>query len=690
MSPMTRPVRAACGLVTSLVAAAGLSLAAQTAGVSAPDSSGQTFRAGTEAVLVDVYPQKNGQIVTGLTQDQFAVFEDGKPQKIESLQFVRVEPRGAEPAHADPNTVAEMRTMAADPHVRLFAVYLDTTHTTFSGGSAIRRPLLDFLDRAIGPDDLFGAMVPAMRPSDLAFGRHAESIQSTLAALAANAQRDRSDTDPTDPMEETLKYCFASSGDGADPVPKLLERRREDRVLTSLEDLVKYLGGLREARTVVLVVTDGWLLYQPDPSLTDLTAKIVFGRPGATSIPTPRLPGRPVTAAQQDPSSSCLSEANRLASLDDQQKLRDIIQLASQNNVSFYPVASGGLSVFDTDIVHAPQAASGPGGPPLSQSMSNVRDRVGALRTLADGTGGLAVVDTNDLAGGLERASNDVSAYYLLTYYSTNDKRDGRYRRIEVKVKTPGLSVRARPGYTSDVAARAAAPPPAATTPTGVAAALARLRPEPPDLATSVRRTPGAFSIVAELGSAVAGRPEWSDGGTVSVDIMSSSGERLAGAQATIGPGARSAAIEVPFTETAPVQVRTKVATRGAAFEDRLDVAMPMADALLGDPLMSRATPSPRSPLWPVAGYEFRRTERLHVDVPLLAAVEQRTVRLLDRKGQPLAVTPAVSDRDLNGQRGLAIDLNLVPLADGDYVIEIEAVHGSLTDRTLVAFRVAG
>src|SRR5262249_52122124 len=151
------------------------------------------------------------------------------------------------------------------------------------------------------------------------------------------------------------------------------------------------------------------------------------------------------------------------------------------------------------------------------------------------------------------------------------------------------------------------------------------------------------------------------------VEILNAAGDRLASADGTIAAGARSTVVDVHLSQASAVQVHTKVTTRGGAFEDKEDVAMPPGGALIGDPLVSRATPSPRSPLCPVAGLEFRRAERLHVDVSLTGDTDRRSVRLLDRKGQPLAVSPAVTDRDTDGHPGLAIDLNLVPLADGDY-----------------------
>src|SRR5437762_3373502 len=89
--------------------------------------SGQrpVFRAGAVLVTVDAYPQKDGKIVEGLTRDDFEILEDGKPQKVDAFDFVRVEPALTESARRDPNTVGEANTLAADPRNRVFVAYLD-------------------------------------------------------------------------------------------------------------------------------------------------------------------------------------------------------------------------------------------------------------------------------------------------------------------------------------------------------------------------------------------------------------------------------------------------------------------------------------------------------------------------------------------------------------------------------------
>jgi VWFA-related protein len=69
------------------------------------------------------------------------------------------------------------------------------------------------------------------------------------------------------------------------------------------------------------------------------------------------------------------------------------------------------------------------------------------LNTLAEDTGGFLVRGTNDLAGGLRRMLDDNDSYYLLAYEPSNTRRDGRFRRIEVRLRRPGLTARTRKGY---------------------------------------------------------------------------------------------------------------------------------------------------------------------------------------------------------------------------------------------------
>ena len=74
-------------------------------------------------------------------------------------------------------------------------------------------------------------------------------------------------------------------------------------------------------------------------------------------------------------------------------------------------------------------------------------DRTAAFRRMSEATGGFALVNSNSVDEALARIVRENSSYYLLGFTSANERRDGRYRRLEVRVRRPGLTVRARDGY---------------------------------------------------------------------------------------------------------------------------------------------------------------------------------------------------------------------------------------------------
>ncbi len=75
---------------------------------------------------------------------------------------------------------------------------------------------------------------------------------------------------------------------------------------------------------------------------------------------------------------------------------------------------------------------------PVRGFLSELQRSQDSLRTLATETGGFAAVNRNDFTDAFARIVRENSSYYVLGYYPTNDRRDGRFRRIEVRVKRPG------------------------------------------------------------------------------------------------------------------------------------------------------------------------------------------------------------------------------------------------------------
>src|SRR4029078_7416036 len=73
------------------------------------------------------------------------------------------------------------------------------------------------------------------------------------------------------------------------------------------------------------------------------------------------------------------------------------------------------------------------------------------LSTLASDTGGSAFTDTNDFGEAFTQVVKDISSYYILGFASSNQSKDGRFRRISVRLKNKsGVRIEARNGYYAD------------------------------------------------------------------------------------------------------------------------------------------------------------------------------------------------------------------------------------------------
>jgi VWFA-related protein len=673
------------------------------------------FRAGAVLVTVDAYPQRNGQIVEGLSPADFEVLEDGKPQKVETFDFVRVEPALTDSARVDPNTVRDANALAADPRNRTFVAFLDSNHVTKEGSFRTRKPLTDTLNRVLAANDLFGVMTPKMQGRDITFGRKLMSIEDQLTHAWPWGERDSIMPDAEDDL---LTQCVGVSGNGqrqqgtdgamVRPLVDILKLRyREDQTLTSIESMVRFLAGLREARTVVLMFTDGWVLYEPesdqnlnnkawDPSKGDLP------KPGIYRGPTGQL-----TMDNPYDTTKCMAEVARLESLDDKRRFRDLLGEASRANITFYPVNPGGLAAFDTSMSQSvgQNPLAGPGQTVLAQDQQMLHDRIENLRTMAENTDGFAVVNTNDVAGGLAKVVNDVSAYYLLGYYSTNTKFDGRYRRIQVKTAQQGVTIKARRGYLAPNEANAKAAPAAATPPgpspdaglvDAAVGALARLRDSAEVLTYSIV-DPSELTVVAEIPSTQIAAGRWTQGGELSVVATGPGGEAVGNGTAKIDVASRGALVRLPLAADAkgPWRVNVAVTSGGDRLEDRISVEQGKMGTLLNKPVVYRAAPGPRSPLRPVADFQFRRTERVHIEWPEVKPLDQRQARLLNKSGQSVAAALTVTERPREGQgasgaapTALAVDLNLAPLGPGDYVIDVTVGAGADVERRLLAIRV--
>lgn len=633
---------------------------AQQSGQTTPTQQPQqpVFRAGVNFVQVDAYPTgSDGKIVEGLTGKDFQLLEDGIPQQIESTEFIRVDMNTPEAERRDPNTQEEGNRLAADPRNRVFVVFLDRYHNSLSGGYAMQLPVVDMLNRMLAPNDLFGVATVLTRGRDLVLGRQTKTIEDQLArhwtwGLASGVI-------DLEPEEQHIQRCYGNA-----LALEVAARTREERTLRAIDDLMTHLGSLREARKVFIVFTKGWPLFRPDRSRAEsLLRPVDANAPRVGVSTTGTLTTTPAVAPGMADWTRCSTELLRAFGLDNHRTFEDLLDHANQNNVTFYPVNPDGLTGARQDV----------------------------LRSLANETDGFTTM-TNDMRAHLKRIADDVSAYYVLGYYS-NAKQDGAFHKTDVKVSRPDTTVKARRGYRATKLTEGAAAPgsPKAGAPadmTDALGVLSRLRPAA-ELFLTGRADESGLALVAELAGNIASTGTWLDGASVVVTASSASGAETQG-KGRIDAGARGAIVRVPLPAgIGPYRTDVRVTSGRQELTERIEFSSPAQTAdLIGAPLLYRATPAASSPLRPVADMQYRRTERAHIEWPIRSAIDQRSARLLAKDGNPLPVPVTLSERDSNGTNVLAADLNLAPLAVGDYIIEVTAAAGPRSEKKYVALRI--
>jgi VWFA-related protein len=672
----------------------------------APPQGQPRFRAGANLVRLDAYVIADGQAVTDLTLQDFEVLEDNVPQRLESFELIKPRARGPENEVREPNTVAESRQMAAEADARVFVLFMDIWHVQLDGSYRAQTPVLNLLGKIIGQDDLVGVMTPEMSARNLTLARRTATLEGILRDNWFWGQRNRLNS--PDPREEELRFCYPDSGDTEGVAEAVILRRRAIKTLDAIEDLVIHLEGIREERKFVVLLSEGWLLPRPDQNLSRTIRQP--GTSGSGQPPPPVTIGTPPGSGRlgTDPDrtgvswGTCERERAMIAHTDLDQQFRTLLQRANRANVSFYPLDARGLVVFDEPI--------GPRQPPLpSVDAAGLRARHETLRELAINTDGFAIVDTNNVELGLARMVQDTNSYYLLGYYSTNTKLDGRYRRLTVRVKRPGVEVRARPGYLAPTEADMASarvdglmngsPPGYSTFPPGFARALERLTPARGTLPVRVHAAASLRGIwvTTELDASTLKAVEWQQGGQAQVRFEHERGTTAPfETDVTIDAGQRAFNVSPPPGVTlAPGRyvVRVQLTAKGHSvpLQATVDVTVPDEGALLSESgLTFRRGPSTGLNYVPTADARYRRTERVRLEVPRIGDGGTATARLLGRDGQPLPVPVTVSERadDTRQSRFVVVDLTLAPLAPGEYVIEIKVDRDGKASGLAYGFRI--
>jgi len=645
---------------------------------------------------VDVYPTKGGQPVQDLTAADFEIYEDNKLQTVDNFEHIVVQGGGPQSERIEPSSQREMLQAAANPRNRVFVIFLDVSHVGLVGSHQITEPLLRMITRILGPNDLIGLITSSMSASELVLSRRTEVTEEQLRRVLPWGERGTLARDDRERMYAECSPPLATErGIESAIAREMIERKRERAALESLQDLVRYMGAIREERKAVITITEGWLLFRPDESLMKLRKDPYTGQtdPVPTTDPvgvgpTGKLTTKDTRSFNTSSKEDCDADRVRLASMDDDDFMRQIINDANRWNMSFYPVDPRGLAVFDTDL--------GPNPPPtIVQDAKMLKSRSNSLHDLALGTDGIFNNSSNDLDGILKKVSDDLTSYYLLGYYSTNTKFDGSYRSLKVRVKRPGVEVRARNGYRAataeEVSTKRKAPdgPEAAIT-QPLNAALGSLGRTRPDARVYLYATtaPGSdlLWIAGEFASTPGRSDEWSQGATTDLQVLT--GGEPATARVTTRAGEKNfiTSVKMPPGQRTTIDVQARSTPTGGASPATETYRVTGGVG----PMFYRRGPSTANRQVPTADLRFTRADRLHLEVPVTAATQPGTGRLLDRTGQPLAVPVTVAERTdtETGQKWITADVVLAPLAPADYGVEVGMTAAGTENRIIAGLRV--
>ncbi len=631
------------------------------------------FRSGINFVRVDaIVTDDDGNSILDLTQDDFRVFEDEVEQTIESFRLVEVTgvPDPALPPPSSIRNEYDQEREAARPDSRIFVFFLDDYHVRDGNAIRMRSTLVEFIETQLRPTDLVGVMYPLTPIMDVQLTRNHAQIVRALEGFEGV----KYDYEPRN-MYEHQYVSFPTT---------TVEMIRNDVSLSALKGLAIYLGGLREGRKSVIVLSEGYSNYVP-PQLRDMDA---LGGGFFNPQRYDPLAGETHIEETQQFFESSYMRTQLLYTAD----------LANKNNTSFYMVDPRGLATgeFDSSNVTID----------MRTDYRLLRELQDTLRVLADETDGRAIINRNDMLPGLAQIVADQSAYYLLGYTSSAAPTDGEFHEIDVEVLRDDVRIRARRGYYALTAANAARvlAPPRPAPPRAVDTALASLA--EPMRGRYVRTWVGArrgdngrtqLTFVWEpIGGERSRRQE--SASQVMLMAMSDSSAYFRGEV----PGAGAGRVPRASFEVDPGALELNIAIEDE-YGDVLDRAIDELvapdftgpDVALSTPQVLRARNAVElrqlladADALPTASRFFRRNDQLLVRVEAYAPggiAPRLRAQLLSREGTVMMELPVDAPEDAGPHQVL---LQLSPFPRGDYLLELSAEAGDESASALVAFRV--
>ena len=368
------------------------------------EGPGYTLRVTSELVLVNVVARDGkGDLVRGLTLDDFTILEDGKKQSLSSFDFENVETQVennttvVSPVRPETSVPAATATpavpMQANVHGhRLVVLVFDLTSMQTGEIERAVACAREYVAKRMAPPDLVavGTLSSSFR-LEQEFTSDRTLIQRALQRISTSGNQgyEEGSTGTTEGTPDT--------GQPFTPDESEYNIFSTNRKLKTLQTLAQSLARIEQKKSIIYFSS-----------------------------------GVPRTG------------------MENQSALRAATNAAIKANVSIYPMDMRGLRAQppggEAQQASLRGVAPYSGQSVLTQQATNL-DTQETLVTLAGDTGGHAFVDSNDFARVFERVQKDTSVYYVLGYRSDNPTHDGSFRRITVRVRQPGIKLEYRAGY---------------------------------------------------------------------------------------------------------------------------------------------------------------------------------------------------------------------------------------------------
>lgn len=376
----------------------------------APGPQQPTFAMEVNLVTTDVIARDDKNLfISDLKREDFEVFEDGVKQELASLTLVHggrtFNLQSAPPPPAQEGIILPPPRPTNDAAGRIFLLFVDDLHMDFRNTGRIRELFKKIANNLIHEGDMFGIVTT---------GTSSIAIDLTYDRKRLEEARNRITGGALTP-DEIIQGAESSQG------PTEV-RYRAHVAFSTAYDLIRNLEKIQNRRKAVIYVSNG---YDFNP--------FAEGRLGEDPFFGGRF-GQDVNESRQDPFSR---QGQQFADTDLMHELAELTRAANRANATLYTIDPRGLI----------------GGSEIDQQVnptdwsSYVQKTQNSLRTLAEQTGGIAVVNQNDFDKALKRIDAETSDYYVLGYYSSNPDPTVRTRKLEVKVKRPDVQVWSRRTY---------------------------------------------------------------------------------------------------------------------------------------------------------------------------------------------------------------------------------------------------